>query len=181
MVPGNIGGLMGLLNFLQSIKEGKATKEKQRLYADLLQMASADGNYSDEEISLMQALTDTVGDVNLKDEKFSLADSLALVSDGLTLPKKMMEEKMREWDNLPYPKSEKKKLRYLLLVVSLMIADGECTTEEIQLCYQIAAKMGLNEKHVYSCIVYLSQRNDTDMKRMSGLLSYFENGGYNPQ
>ncbi len=41
--------------------------------------------------------------------------------------------------------------------------------------------MGLNEKHVYSCIVYLSQRNDTDMKRMSGLLSYFENGGYNPQ
>ena len=172
---------MGLLSLLQNIKEGKATREKQRLYADLLHMASADGNYSDEEITLMQALTDTVGDVNLKDGKFSLAGSLALVGDGLALPKVMMEKKMREWDVLPYPKSEKKKLRYLLLVVSLMISDGECTTEEIQLCYQIANKMGLNKNHVYSCIVYLSQRNDTDMKRMSGLLSYFENGGYNPQ
>ncbi len=172
---------MGLLSLLQNIKEGKATREKQRLYADLLQMASADGNYSDEEITLMQALTDTVGDVNLKDGKFSLAGSLALVGDGLALPKVMMEKKMREWDSLPYPKSEKKKLRYLLWVVSLMIADGECTTEEIQLCYQIANKMGLNKNHVYSCIVYLSQRNDTDMKRMSGLLSYFENDGYNPQ
>ena len=174
---------MGLISLLQNIRKEKDIKEKQRLYADLLQMAFADGELSEDENKLINAICSTVGsDVfytqlgnELHQDDITMEELLMCSANGIESATSWLQKLPKEWENVPYPKSEEKRYRYLLLIISMMIADGESTEEEIRVLHQIANRMGFDHTHVYQCILYLAKRNDTDMKKASGLLSYFEN------
>ena len=174
---------MGLITLLQTIRKEKNIQEKQRLYADLLQMAFADGELSEDENQLITAICSTVGsdvfytklDGELYRDDITMEDLLMGSSLSNDVATSWLQKLPKEWENAPYPKSEEKRYRYLLLIISMMIADGESTEEEIRVLHQIANRMGFDHTHVYQCILYLAKRNDTDMKKASGLLSYFEN------
>ncbi len=174
---------MGLISLLQNIRKEKDIKEKQRLYADLLQMAFADGELSEDENKLISAICSTVGsDVfytqlgnELHQDDITMEELLMGSANGFKSATSWLQKLPKEWENTPYPKSEEKRYRYLLLIISMMIADGESTEEEIRVLHQIANRMGFDHTQVYQCILYLANRNDTDMKKASGLLSYFEN------
>lgn len=169
---------MGLITVLKKIKAEKATNETKRLLADLLEMAFADGEISMEESSFISAFMDTTGvnhvvSTGLDGEGVTLEEMLMYAENGIEGGLSVLIE---EWKTLPYPKDEKKRLRFLLMVISMMITDGESTQEEIKLCHEIARRMGFYKTHVYQCLLYLAQRSDISPKQMSGLLSYYENG-----
>ena len=169
---------MGLITVLKKIKAEKATNETKRLLADLLEMALADGEISMEESSFISAFMDTAGVNHViatgsEEDGGTLEELLLYAENGIKRPLSFLIE---EWKMLPYPKDEKKRLKYLLMVISMMITDGESTQDEIKLCHEIARRMGFNKTHVYQCLLYLAQRSDISPKQMSGLLSYYENG-----
>lgn len=169
---------MGLITVLKKIKAEKATNETKRLLADLLEMAFVDGEISMEESSFISAFMDTAGanhvvTTGLDGEGVTLEELLMLAENGI---KGGLFTLIEEWKMLPYPKDEKKRLRFLLMAISMMITDGESTKEEITMCHQIAKRMGLTSAHVYQCLLYLANRGDLSLKQTSGLLSYYENG-----
>ena len=173
---------MGLITALRKMKAEKASNEMKRLFADLLQMARADGEISEDECDFIFALMDTAGMKNhvvttgLEGEGVTLEELLMYDNIDNRGIKSWISSLIDEWSLLPYPKDEKKRLKYLLMVISMMITDGESTQEEIILCHEIARRMGFDKTHVYQCLLYLAQRSDISPKQMSGLLSYYENG-----
>lgn len=172
---------MGIISFLQSIRDGKSTKEKRLLYGDLLKMASIDGSFSDDETEVIKQIIRVKGNLTLGPDIDGLPITL---KDVLKYDKNSLTYLTDEWetDKHQYPKNKEKKLQYLMMVVSVMLADGECTPEEINYCYQIADKMGLGKVAVYACMVYFKEGAEKrmDLKLMGAVLSYFENGGYKP-
>lgn len=154
------------------------------MYGDLLKMASIDGSFSDDEMEVIKQIIRVKGDLTLGPGidglPITLEDVLKYDKDCLT----ELSDEWEEWekDKRQYPKNKEKKLQYLLMVVSVMLADGECTPDEINYCYKIADKMGLGKIAVYACMYYFKEgaEKSADLKLMGAVLSYFENGGYCP-
>lgn len=133
--------------------------EELCLIRDLVLMSVADGEcIADEKILMVKIIADLGVDLEKYQSKLS---NLHSIKDA-------------------YPVTREKKLQHLLKIVSIMLADGECTKEEIQLCNLIASKMGLGEKEVGATVAFFVS-NMTDMdKNMDIVLSYIANGGYYP-
>ncbi|MBQ8703727.1 MAG: TerB family tellurite resistance protein [Bacteroidales bacterium] len=117
---------MGIISFLQSIRDGRTTKEKQLLYGDLLKMASIDGSFSDDEMEVIKQIIRVKGNLTLGPDIDGIPITL---EDVLRYDKDSITDLTDDWDTdkRQYPKNKEKKLQYLIMVVSVMLADGECT------------------------------------------------------
>ncbi len=200
VVIGTIAAFYFIIEPIRRFKELNAenvNNVKKRLYADLLLIAFADGKVSVEEKDFLFSIEKKVG--LLKSGYFfqgkylpgdlddlSFAALLEMADNDITFFRRFFDGFIdtRDYNLYPnsYPKSKKKRYRHLLMVISMMLADGVCTPEEINYCYQIADKMGLSKDAVYVCMVYFAKEAEkrTDLRTLSAILSYFDNGGYKP-
>ncbi|MBR5352854.1 MAG: hypothetical protein IK126_04000 [Bacteroidales bacterium] len=190
IVIGAIAAFYFIIEPIRRFKELNAenvNKVKERLYADLLLIAIADGKVSVEEKDFLFSIEKKIGFVKsgffFQGEYFpspldNLAYLLIISNHDVTFIRKIIDA----WEYIPYPKSKKKRYGHLQMVISMMLADGVCTPEEINYCYQIADKMGLGKIAVYACMYYFKEgaEKSADLKLMGAVLSYFENGGYCP-
>ena len=190
VVIGAIAAFYFIIEPIRRFKELNADKVdnvKKRQYADLLLIAIADGKVSVEEADFLFSIEKKVGFVKFgyffQGEYFpspldNVAGLLVVSRNDVTFIRKIIDD----WEYIPYPKSKKKRSRHLQMVISMMLADGVCTPEEINYCYQIADKMGLSKDAVYVCMVYFAKEAEkkTDLRTLSSILSYFDNGGYKP-
>lgn len=191
VVIGAIAAFYFIIKPIRRFKELNAenvNNVKERLYADLLLIAIADGKVSVEEEDFLFSIEKKGGffksgyffQGEYFPSPFDNVTSLLEISDhDVTFIRRIIDA--REY--IPYPKSKKKRNRHLLMVISMMLADGVCTPEEIKYCYQIADKMGLSKDAVYVCMVYFAKEAEkkTDLRTLSAILSYFDNGGYKPK
>ncbi len=192
-----IGATAAFYFIIEPIKRFKelnaenVNKVKERLYIDLLLIAIADGKVSVEEENFLFSIEKKIGFVKsgyfFQGEYFpspldNVAGLLVFSNHDVTFIRKIIDDWVDAWEYIPYPKSKKKRYRHLQMVISMMLADGVCTPEEINYCYQIADKMGLSKDAVYVCMVYFAKEAEkrTDLRTLSAILSYFDNGGYKP-
>lgn len=175
---------MGLIAAILQHREERILNEKKRLYADLIRIAFADNIYSEEERDFIGAVVDRLGDIKVGEY---LSGGVITVRElishvGIYYETGNLQDDVnhwiREWYSIPYPRSEKKRVTYLLLIVSIMVCDGKCAPKEIAICNQMAENMGLSKRHVHQCILYIARQKDTDLNRIRGVLSYYE--GQNP-
>lgn len=183
VVIGAIAAIYFIIEPIRRFKELNAenvNNVKKRLYADLLLIAIADGKVSVEEADFLFSIEKKDGFVKsgyfFKGEYFpspldNVAGLLEVSGNDVTFIRKIIDD----WEYIPYPKSKKKRYKHLLMIISMMIADGNSTTEEIRLLHQIVCRMKFDNTHIYHCLLYLSQRKDTDWKMARGIMSYYEN------
>ncbi len=183
VVIGAIAAFYFIIEPIRRFKELNAENVnnlKKRLYADLLLIAIADGKVSVEEADFLFSIEKKVGFVKsgyfFQGEYFpspldNVAGLLEVSCNDVTFIRKIIDD----WEYIPYPKSKKKRYKHLLMIISMMIADGNSTTEEIRLLHQIVCRMKFDNTHIYHCLLYLSQRKDTDLKMARGIMSYYEN------
>ena len=147
---------MGLFDLFRN----KQNDEELCLMRDLIAMSAADGELAPAEALLLKKIADSEG---IDFEKhIKKLDNPSVIRDA-------------------YPKTTAKKLEYLLKVVSLMVADGECTTDEINFSNLIAARMGLSERAVAAAVAFIVKSMKDVETGHDIVLSYVANGGYYPE
>jgi uncharacterized tellurite resistance protein B-like protein len=116
---------MNFSDFLTSLKKDKgATKSHMK---NLIEMAAADGNFSDVEFSLLKDIA--------KDHGISESHLKTIKQDPSAVQFEM-------------PKDENEKFKQLFDLVHMMSIDNEVHPNEVELCTLFAIKFGYERKHV---------------------------------
>lgn len=81
-----------------------------------------------------------------------------------------------------YPKEKDEQIRYLSKLILLMVADGECSKEEIAICEHVATKMGYKPEVISAIFAKLVVNLDMSEEEMSNLvISFLANGASLPE
>lgn len=140
---------MGLFDFIRN----QQNDEELCKIRDMIIMSFSDGNVSEDEKAAVVGILAAQG-IDIRDYARQL-DDIESIRDA-------------------YPQTHQKKLDFLLSVVGVMIADGECETDEIIFCNYVAERLGLTEKDIIKVLAIIGLKQDTDEARWYSI-SYMAN------
>ncbi|MCL2858805.1 MAG: hypothetical protein FWF42_03845 [Streptococcaceae bacterium] len=145
---------MGLFNLFRNDQQD----QKLCKLRDLIALAYADGEFT-------------------KDKRFIVFSILK--EEGIDI-----EELPKVYGNAAsirdaYPTKEEDRARYMVQMVSLMTADGECSEKEIKFCEVIAKKLGFSAEYVSKVVAKFSadMMKVNENRAMQIVMSYIANGG----
>lgn len=140
---------MGLFDFIRN----QQNDEELCKIRDMIIMSFSDGNVSEDEKAAVVGILAAQG-IDIRDYARQL-DDIESIRDA-------------------YPQTHQERLDYLLSVVGVMIADGECEKEEILFCNHIARQLGLTEKDILKILLIMGMKKE-GLDKNYFIISYMAN------